>query len=96
MHLLQQKIQFLAEFSGAVEKLCKLLQVATQAIEFFADVAALCKQRGFLGQTSRLDACTIQEFFEAGLESPREGRRQRFGQIADLIGLLADACHSRA
>src|SRR5258708_32650914 len=51
MHLLQQKIQFLAEFASTVEQLCELLQVAAQAIEFFADVAALRKQRSFLRQT---------------------------------------------
>src|SRR4029077_8650694 len=40
VHFLEQKIKFLAEFAGIIHQLGKLLQVAAQAVEFFADVAA--------------------------------------------------------
>src|SRR5882757_2875262 len=50
MHFLQQEIQFFAEFPRAVEQLRELLQVAPQAVELFADVAAFGEQRRFLRQ----------------------------------------------
>src|SRR5579863_7382175 len=56
MHFLKQEIELLAEFASAIQKFRKLLQVAAQAIELFADVAAFGEESRFLRQTRRLDA----------------------------------------
>src|SRR5579862_8970250 len=45
MHFLQQEIEFLTKLAGAIQQLAELLQVAAQAVQFFADVAAL-RQHG--------------------------------------------------
>src|ERR1700749_2861374 len=55
MHFLEQEIELLAEFAGAVEQLCKLLQMAAQTVELFADVAPLGEQSGLLSKPSRFD-----------------------------------------
>src|ERR1700722_595532 len=96
MHFLEQEIEFLAELAGAVEQFCKLLQVATQAIELFADVAALGEQRSFLSEPRRLDAAAAQQLFEAILQSPRECRSQTDRQFANLVGLLGNFRKARA
>src|SRR6266404_3753784 len=54
MHFLQQKIQLLAQFARAIQQFSKLQQVAAQAVEFFADVAAFRQDRSLLR-----DACRI-------------------------------------
>src|SRR5580693_2028050 len=64
MHFLEQEIEFLAEFAGAIEQLRKLLQMAPQAVELFADVAAFREQRSFLRQARRLDAAAAQQFLQ--------------------------------
>src|SRR5579862_4705448 len=96
MHFLEQEIELLAEFAGAIEQLRKLLQVAPQAVEFFADVTSLREQRGFLRQTRRLDTAAAQQFLQPILQPPRKGRRQTNREFAYLFSLLADFREPRA
>src|SRR5882672_10177890 len=48
MHLLQEKIQFFAEFACAIEQLSELLHMTSQTVQFFADIAAFRKYGCFL------------------------------------------------
>src|ERR1700684_4717376 len=89
MHLLEQEIELLAESAGAVEQFRELLQMAAQAIEFFADVAALGEQSGFLRKASRLDAAAAQQFLQPILQSPRECRRQADRAFSNFFGFVA-------
>src|SRR2546423_5229997 len=96
MHFLQQEIEFLPQFAGAVEKLSKLLQVTPQAVQFFADVASLCEQGSFLGEPRGLDTGAIQQFFEPRLQPAGEGWSERARQLANFFSLLGNARQTRA
>src|SRR5450631_2835909 len=60
MHFLEQEIELLAEFACAVEKFCKLLEMTSQPVELFADVAAFSEQSGLLSQPGGLNAAAIE------------------------------------
>src|SRR5579859_5087649 len=64
MHLLQQEIQLLAELARAVKQFPKLLQVAAQTVQLFADVAALGKYRRFLREPRRIERRAAQHFLQ--------------------------------
>src|ERR1700724_893820 len=89
MHLLEKKIQFLTQLSGAVQEFRELLHVTPQAVQFFADIAALRKQGGFLRKPSRLDPGAVEEFLEPRLQAPRKSGRQGDRKFAHFFRLLA-------
>src|SRR5438874_5810653 len=91
MHLLQQKIQLLAQFARAIQQFCELLQVAAQAVQFFTDVAALRKQRRLLRQTPLINGRSAEQLLEARCEAPGKSRTQRSRQPAHLLDLPPDA-----
>src|SRR5216683_5722109 len=91
MHLLQKKIQLLAELAGAVQQLGELLEVAAQAVQFFTDIAAFRKQRGLLREPRRIDARPAQQFLQLGVETARESRAQSGGKSAHVLDVSADA-----
>jgi len=49
MHFLQKKIELLAEFTGVIQELCELLEVAVETIQFLSDVASFRQERDVTG-----------------------------------------------
>src|SRR6267142_1775331 len=91
MHFLQKKIELLAEFARAVQQFPKLLQVATQAIQFFADVAALGQDRGFLREARRINRRAAEQIFQTTFQAAGKRWTQSRGVCVDLLGKFVES-----
>ena len=61
VHLLQQEIEFFADFAAGVEHAAKLGGVDFEARQLFADIAAVGEDGCFLGQALRIDLHAFQQ-----------------------------------
>src|SRR5882672_6664028 len=77
MHFLQKKIELFAEFARPIQQFPELLKVAAQAVQLFADVAALSQNCGFLRDARRINRRAAQQFLQAYVEPPGKSRAQR-------------------
>ena len=59
IHFLKQKIEFLAHLASGVEQPGELRRMNLQPRQFFADIAAVGQNRGFLRQPLRIDLRTL-------------------------------------
>ena len=65
IHLLQQKIELLADFAAGVEQRRELRRMDLQPGQLFADIAAVGQDRGFLRQPLRIDLRAFEQILAA-------------------------------
>ena len=75
IHLLQEKIQLLANLASLIEQAEKLLDMAFETNQLLGNVAAICEQSRFLQNALRFELRT-DEFLDSSIQLLRVGAKR--------------------